>query len=209
MRHEYHRNRRHYHSCQNAVAILAGQVTDDVYAANLREDAATSRGAGGRATRPGVGLRHLQSNGQACPPELGRSRADQRAQYQSRRVSGYGALRCGHCRRDAGRQVAIGPARRAIAPGCLGMIARLVPKRHWRSYDTDPLPTGREALDEPVRAFPSWFLRITCDRCGKDRMLSMTHTPRRDMPIRDITSPACATTAAGGTADRHRGSRSC
>jgi len=26
----------------------------------------------------------------------------------------------------------------------------------------------REALDEPFSAFPSWYLRITCDRCGKD-----------------------------------------
>ena len=27
---------------------------------------------------------------------------------------------------------------------------------------------------------------ITCDRRGKDRMLSETHTPQGDMPIRDI-----------------------
>ena len=66
------------------------------------------------------------------------------------------------------------------------MTARPVPKRHWRSYGTDPLPTGREALDEPFRAFPSWFMRITCDRCGKDRMLSETHLKRGDMLIRDI-----------------------
>ena len=31
-----------------------------------------------------------------------------------------------------------------------------------------PLPTGREALDEPLAAFPSWFMRITCDRCGTE-----------------------------------------
>ena len=36
-----------------------------------------------------------------------------------------------------------------------------------------------EALDEPFRAFPSWFLRITCDRCGKDRMVIETHAPRQ------------------------------
>ena len=29
-------------------------------------------------------------------------------------------------------------------------------------------------------------MRITCKRCGKDRMLSETHTPPRDMLIRDI-----------------------
>jgi hypothetical protein len=35
------------------------------------------------------------------------------------------------------------------------------PERHWRSYGNDPLPTGREAMDEPLAAFPSWFMRIT------------------------------------------------
>jgi hypothetical protein len=35
-----------------------------------------------------------------------------------------------------------------------------VPRRHWRSYGNDPLPTPAEALKEPFAAFPSWFLRI-------------------------------------------------
>jgi hypothetical protein len=41
------------------------------------------------------------------------------------------------------------------------------------------------------------FLRITCDRCGKDRMLNEVHAPerQRDMPIR-VLLPACAMTAA-------------
>ena len=47
------------------------------------------------------------------------------------------------------------------------MAVRPPPQRHWRSYGTEPLPTGQEALDEPFSAFPSWFMRITCDRCGK------------------------------------------
>ena len=47
------------------------------------------------------------------------------------------------------------------------MPARPVPRRHWRSYGDDPLPSGKEALDEPFSAFPSWFLRIECDCCGK------------------------------------------
>jgi hypothetical protein len=66
------------------------------------------------------------------------------------------------------------------------MTARPVPARYSRSYGDDPLPSGREALDEPFRAFPSWFMRITCDRCGKDRMLNETHAPERqhDIPIR-------------------------
>ena len=66
------------------------------------------------------------------------------------------------------------------------MTARPIPRRHWRSYGDDPLPTGREAMDEPFVEFPSWFMRITCDRCGKDRMLSENHTPQRDLPIREI-----------------------
>jgi hypothetical protein len=68
------------------------------------------------------------------------------------------------------------------------MTARAVPRRHWRSYGDDPLPTGGEALDEPFSAVPSWFMRITCDRCGKDRVISETHATaaQRDMPIREI-----------------------
>jgi hypothetical protein len=58
--------------------------------------------------------------------------------------------------------------------------------RHWRSYGTEPLPSPTEALDQPFAAFPSWFMRVTCDRCGKDRMLSETYTKQGDMPIRDI-----------------------
>jgi hypothetical protein len=33
---------------------------------------------------------------------------------------------------------------------------------------------------------PSWFMRITCDRCGKDRMLNEAHTPQRDLRIREL-----------------------
>jgi hypothetical protein len=29
------------------------------------------------------------------------------------------------------------------------------------------MPTRAEALAEPFAAFPSWFLRIECDRCSK------------------------------------------
>ena len=55
------------------------------------------------------------------------------------------------------------------------MTARPVPQRHWRSYGDHPLPTGPEALDEPLAAVPSWYLRITCHRCGKDRMVNEVH----------------------------------
>jgi hypothetical protein len=66
------------------------------------------------------------------------------------------------------------------------MTRRPVPHRHWRSYGDAPLPTAAEALDEPFAAFPSWFMRITCDRCGKDRMVNEAHTAQRDLPIRDL-----------------------
>jgi hypothetical protein len=53
-------------------------------------------------------------------------------------------------------------------------------------YGNDLLPSGEQALDEPLRAFPSWFLRIVCDRCGKERMISETHMAQGEMLIRDI-----------------------
>jgi hypothetical protein len=61
-----------------------------------------------------------------------------------------------------------------------------IPVRHWRSYGNDPLPTGIEALDEPFNAFPSWFLRIECDRCSKVQMINEVHFARPKMPIRAI-----------------------
>jgi hypothetical protein len=66
------------------------------------------------------------------------------------------------------------------------VTARPVPRRHWRSYGDDKLPTGAEALDEPFAAFPSWFLRIECDRCGKTQMLNEAHMPHRARLLRDI-----------------------
>jgi hypothetical protein len=62
---------------------------------------------------------------------------------------------------------------------------RTPPQRHWRSYGTDPLPSPAEALQQPLAAFPSWFLRITCDGCGKDRMVNEAHAPWRDRSLFD------------------------
>jgi ribosomal protein S27E len=42
------------------------------------------------------------------------------------------------------------------------------------------LPAGAEALDEPFSAFPSWFLRIECDRCGKVQMVNEAPQKRAD-----------------------------
>ena len=71
------------------------------------------------------------------------------------------------------------------------------PQRHWRSYGTEPLPPAQEALNQPFRAFPSWFLRIECDRCGKATMLNEAHTGQRrgSLPLRS-SLPECAMTAA-------------
>jgi hypothetical protein len=59
-------------------------------------------------------------------------------------------------------------------------MSRAVPTRHWRSYGDAPLPAPAEAMAEPFVAFPSWFLRITCDRCGKDRMLNEARPAQGD-----------------------------
>ena len=90
------------------------------------------------------------------------------------------------------------------------MPIRPVPRRRWRSYGDHPLPTGAEALDEPLRAFPSWFLCIVCDRCGKERLISETYLVHGDMLIRDHPRPHAARRlrrprGEGGTADRRRG----
>ena len=83
-------------------------------------------------------------------------------------------------RRDAGMARA-----REMGPRA-GMTRRTIPTRHWRTYGNDPLPTGAEALVEPFAAFPSWFLRIECDRCGKVQMVNQEHYARPNMPIRAI-----------------------
>jgi hypothetical protein len=48
------------------------------------------------------------------------------------------------------------------------------------------LPTGQEALDEPLAAFPSWFLRVECDRCGKAQMVNEAHARWRNRTLRAI-----------------------
>jgi hypothetical protein len=63
-------------------------------------------------------------------------------------------------------------------------MSRAPPRRHWRSYGNDPLPSGAEALDEPFAAFPSWFMRITCERCGKAQMVNKAHSAQSYMAIR-------------------------
>ena len=49
--------------------------------------------------------------------------------------------------------------------------------RRWRSYGDDPLPTAADALAEPLSAFPSWFIRMECERCGQERYTNQVHMP--------------------------------
>jgi hypothetical protein len=81
------------------------------------------------------------------------------------------------------------------------MTTRSIPKRHWHSYDNEPLPIGREALDEPFSAFPSWFMWVTCERCGDERMVLDMHAPQRDI-LDPMRHDGCA--GRGGRADRRR-----
>ena len=66
------------------------------------------------------------------------------------------------------------------------MTARPISKLHWRAHGNDPLPAGADALEEPFNAFPSWFLRIECDRCGKAQMVNQAHSAQAYMAIRTI-----------------------
>jgi hypothetical protein len=80
------------------------------------------------------------------------------------------------------------------------MTARPVPKRLWRSYGNDLLPGGAE--DEPFKAFPSWFMRIECDRCGTVRTISETHIPVPDVTLlRDIIDRMRHNGCGGGKAE--------
>jgi hypothetical protein len=84
------------------------------------------------------------------------------------------------------------------------MSFRPSPQRHWRSHGTEPLPTPAEAPQHSFSAFPSWVLRIECDRCGKVTMHNENHAPWRDRTLFDVLS-ACAMTAAEACPER----RSC
>jgi hypothetical protein len=60
---------------------------------------------------------------------------------------------------------------------------------------TPSLPTPEEALDKPLKAFPSWFLRIECERCGAMRMISERHGA---LTIREIIAHRRPHTDCGG-----------
>src|SRR5215813_6382787 len=48
-------------------------------------------------------------------------------------------------------------------------------RRRWRAWGNDPLPTPAEALAAPLSAFPSWFIRMECERCGQENFLNQVH----------------------------------
>jgi hypothetical protein len=77
-------------------------------------------------------------------------------------------------------------------PVC-GTEFRCIPGQRWCSPECvleakrEPLPSPADALAQPLAAFPSWFLRIECERCGKDRMVNEAHaTGWRDRSLREI-----------------------
>jgi hypothetical protein len=80
-----------------------------------------------------------------------------------------------------------------------------VPRRHWRSYGNDPLPSDQETLNEPLRAFPSQFLRIVCGRCGKERLIAKTHVTQGEILIQDIPGTKETRCTSAGSRVRSRG----
>jgi len=66
------------------------------------------------------------------------------------------------------------------------------PWRVWPPNTTGPLPSQAEALAQPLKAFPGWFLSIRCERCGETRMLNETHVSagQRNLRLRDLLARA-------------------
>src|SRR6185369_7704035 len=71
-------------------------------------------------------------------------------------------------------------------PACGGEVGAMA--RYWRSYGDDPLPTPDEALAAPLSAFPSWFLRMECERCGAERYTNQVHMSAiwQDATVREV-----------------------
>jgi hypothetical protein len=66
------------------------------------------------------------------------------------------------------------------------------PRPVWRTSGDYALPSVEEALQASLRAFPSWFLRIECDRCGKVRMLNQAQVSagQHNMRLRNLLARA-------------------
>lgn len=66
------------------------------------------------------------------------------------------------------------------------IIADSAPRHQGHSDGTDPLPSPHQALVHPLRAFPSWFLRIECARCGKEWVVNEADALWRDLWLAEI-----------------------
>jgi hypothetical protein len=142
----------------------------------------------GQRRQPSI-RRRLRASRHSLPPSPGRGSSRRHA--RPRRVFS------ARCRTSTPRStsVEVMPLSSCFEKSCAGpqaMAGRKPPERYWHSFG-DALPPGAEAMHEPFAAFPSWLMRIRCDRCGKDRFLVETHFDRRDMLLRDhqAHAPRC------------------
>jgi hypothetical protein len=65
---------------------------------------------------------------------------------------------------------------------------RRTARRNAKQHQGQPraLPAPAEALERPLWAFPSWFQRIECERCGKVQLINEVHMQKRHLPLRII-----------------------
>jgi hypothetical protein len=70
------------------------------------------------------------------------------------------------------------------------ITADSAPRHHWHRDGNDPLPSLHRALVQSLRAFPSWFLRIECARCGKEWVVNEADAPWRDLWLAEILARA-------------------
>ena len=98
------------------------------------------------------------------------------------------------------------PARRAVAARRLGMTARPIPQRHWRSYGTDPLPTGSGS---PGRAVPGVPVVVHADhlrpvRPAADVLRDALGAGRHADPLRTLADTNFSCPYIGQHAFGHR-----
>ena len=75
-----------------------------------------------------------------------------------------------------------GQRRRSLSL-CAEAAAMNPPARHWAILWQRAVADSPEAVDDPFAEFPSWFLRIECDRCGKVVMHNEVHMTDRQRAI--------------------------
>ena len=62
------------------------------------------------------------------------------------------------------------------------------------------LPDRATAMAAPLRAFPSWYLRLECAACGRERYLNETHLTiagHGDRRVGDLIAGSSMRAAAG------------